>query len=410
MVKAAVKIVLIFFFIPCNIAWSQSFADFLSRVQSLPDSLKYFVVDSFMNSVPEFPYTEQDSLVHFLYRGNASTINIPGDANYWNAAAFPMTRISGTDLWYRSEIFPPDARLDYKFLLNGSLWILDPLNPKKVAGGYGPNSELRMPLYEPPPEIQYYSGISHGSIYDTLFYSQIMGNSRTIRIYLPPEYSTERDSFPLVLFHDGSDYLSAGSARNILDYLISRGRIKPVIGLFVPPVNRTEEYAGDLKDEFSRFIVQEVLVWVDGKFRTHRNPAGRVTLGASNGGNIALWLGLHYPEVFSGVAGQSSNVEESISTALASGPLLNLTFYLDVGTFDIPILQNRVHSLVNILKQHGYTLDYRIYHEGHSWGNWRAHLDDALEMFFPGTNTSIRGAIESRPAFVLGPANPNPFN
>ena len=23
------------------------------------------------------------------------------------------------------------------------------------------------------------------------------------------------------------------------------------------------------------------------------------------------------------------------------------------------------------------------WHEGHSWGSWRAHLDDALEFFFP---------------------------
>jgi enterochelin esterase-like enzyme len=384
MIKIAFNTFLIFLSISFNIAQSQSFADFLSRVKSLPDSQKYSVVDSFMNAVPGFPFTEQDSLAHFLYRGNATTINVPGDANYWNAAALPMTRISGTDLWYRSEIYPPDARLDYKFLLNGILWILDPLNPKQVAGGYGPNSELQMPLYEPPREIRYYSGIPHGSIHDTLFYSQILGNSRTINIYLPPDYSTRSDSFPLVLFHDGLDYLSLGSARNILDYLISQGRIQPIIGLFVPPVNRTEEYAGNLKDEFSRFIVQEVLVWVDETFRTRRSPAARATLGSSNGGNIALWLGLHYPEVFSKIAGQSSNVEESISTALAFNPPLNLMFYLDIGTYDIPLLQNRVQNLVTILNQRGYAFDYRIYHEGHSWGNWRAHLDNALEMFFSG--------------------------
>jgi enterochelin esterase-like enzyme len=149
-------------------------------------------------------------------------------------------------------------------------------------------------------------------------------------------------------------------------------------------VNRTEEYAGNLKDEFSRFIVQEVLVWVDETFRTRRSPAARATLGSSNGGNIALWLGLHYPEVFSKIAGQSSNVEESISTALAFNPPLNLMFYLDIGTYDIPLLQNRVQNLVTILNQRGYAFDYRIYHEGHSWGNWRAHLDNALEMFFSG--------------------------
>ncbi len=399
-----------FFFCFIQTSQAQTFADFLNRVWSLPDSQKYSAVDSFMNAVPAFPFTEQDSLAHFLFRGNANGINVPGDANYWNTGAFPMTRISGTDLWYHSEIFEPDARLDYKFLLNGNSWILDPLNPQQVSGGYGPNSELQMPFYVPPPEIHYYPGIPHGRLQDTLFYSSIMGNSRTIRIYLPPDYSTRPDSFPVILFHDGLEYLSLASVQNILDFLISQQRIKPVIGVFVPPVNRTEEYAGSLKNAFSRFIVEEVLVWVDGKFRTRKNAEARATLGASNGGNIALWLGLHYPQVFSKIAGQSSNVEDSIADGFSDGPQLNLRFYLDVGTYDISLILNRVKNLETILNNRGYNYTCRIYHEGHSWGNWRAHVDNAMEMFFPGIASSIQERKAGSRTFIMTPAYPNPFN
>jgi enterochelin esterase family protein len=363
-----------------------------------------------MNAVPAFPYLEQDTLAHFLFRGNASTITVPGDANQWNPGAFPMTLLSGTNLWYRTETFEPDARLDYKFVLNGSNWILDPLNPQQVSGGYGPNSELRMPQYIPALEIQYYSNISHGALTDTSFYSTNLGNSRTVSVYLPPSFFYSSDSFPVMLFHDGLEYISLGNARNIFDYLIAQERIVPTVGVFVPPVNRTEEYAGNLQNQFSQFIVNEVMPWVDRKFRTRRDPVFRATLGASNGGNIALWLGLNYPQTFGRVAAQSSNVQSSISSGFQNGPLLDIQFYLDIGTYDIPGLIPLVDNLAQILQNRGYTYQYRVYHEGHSWGNWRAHVDNALEMFFPGNSLAIDPSEQMISQFSLSPNYPNPFN
>lgn len=404
------KTLLLFVLILTVSLTAQTFNDFLARVNSAPDSLKMSIVDSFMNAVPAFPYLEQDTLAHFLFRGNASTITVPGDANQWNPGASPMTIISGTNLWYRTGIFEPDARLDYKFVLNGSNWILDPLNPWQVSGGYGPNSELRMPQYIPAPEIQYYSNISHGALSDTSFYSTNLGNSRTISVYLPPSFFYSSDSFPVILFHDGQEYLNLASARNIFDYLIAQERIVPTVGVFVPPVNRTEEYAGSLQNQFSQFIVNEVMPWVDRKFRTRRDPAFRSTLGTSNGGNIALWLGLNYPQTFGRVAAQSSNVQNSISSGFQNGPLLNTQLYLDIGTYDIPMLIPLVNNLAQILQNRGYIYQYRIYHEGHSWGSWRAHLDNALEMFFPGISLSIDQSKQMISQFSLSPNYPNPFN
>lgn len=392
------------------LSFAQTFTDFLGRVNSAPDSLKMSIVDSFMNAVPAFPYLEQDTLAHFLFRGNASTITIPGDANQWNANAFSMTKIAGTNLWYYSAIFEPDARLDYKFVLNNNNWILDPLNPFQVAGGYGPNSELRMPHYIPAPEIQYYANISHGALTDTNFYSIHLGNSRTISVYLPPSFFYTSDSFPVILFHDGLEYLSLANAKNIFDYLIALERIVPTVGVFVPPVNRTEEYAGNLMPQFSQFIVNEVMPWVDRKFRTRRDPAYRATLGASNGGNIALWLGLNYPQTFSRIAAQSSNVLSSISNGFQNGPQLSTWFYLDIGTYDIPQLIPLVNNLVQILNNRGYVYQYRVYHEGHSWGNWRAHVDNALEMFFPGNSLNIKYQKTNFPQLALSANYPNPFN
>jgi len=389
---------------------AQTFLNFLNRVNTAPDSLKLTIVDSFMNAVPAFPYLEQDTLAHFLFRGNASQITIPGDANGWDPNAFPMQLVSGTNLWYRTEVFEADARLDYKFVLSGNNWILDPLNPRTVSGGYGPNSELRMPDYIPAPEIEYYPNIDHGTIEDTMFYSTNLSNSRLVRVYLPPQYTTTGDSFPVILFHDGSDFLTLGFAKNVIDYLIWHQRIEPIIALFVPPVDRTQEYAGNLKTPFTNFIVQEVFPWLDGKYRTRTDPDSRATLGSSNGGNISLWLGLQHPEFFGNIAAQSSNVQDTIANGFQNGPFLNLKFYLDIGTYDISILIPLVQNFEQILQNRGYPYQYQVYHEGHSWGNWRAHIDNALEMFFPGTATGISQVQQIPDEFTINQNFPNPFN
>ena len=35
-----------------------------------------------------------------------------------------------------------------------------------------------------------------------------------------------------------------------------------------------------------------------------------------------------------------------------------------------------------ILARKGYDLKYQEFNEGHSWGNWRAHIDDMLDFFW----------------------------
>ncbi len=397
-------------FLCTGFAFGQTFQDFINRVNAAPEAQRSAIVDSFMSAVPSFPFIEQNTNTHFIYRGSANSITVPGDANGWTATAFPMTRLSTTDLWYRTQAFESDARLDYKFVLDGTNWILDPRNPYTVSGGFGPNSELRMPSYIPAPEIQYYPALPHGTLRDTTFYSVNLGNFRTVRIYTPPNYETSTDSFPVILFHDGLEYVTLAQANNVIDYLISQNRIRPIIAVFVPPVNRTAEYAGNQMPQFSSFIVGELMPSVDARYRTRRDPASRATLGASNGGNIALWLGLNYSNVFGNVAAQSSNIISSISSGFQNNPRLNLKLYLDLGAYDIAQLIPLVRNFIPILQSKGYNYRFIEYNEGHSWGNWRAHVDNGLEMFFPATPTSIQEVKNKPQRFGLPQNYPNPFN
>jgi hypothetical protein len=78
-----------------------------------------------MNAAGRFPFVEFDTLCHFIYRGSANSLNVPGAANNWSARAFPMIHICATDFQCCLVFFESHAQLDYKFVVNGSNWILD---------------------------------------------------------------------------------------------------------------------------------------------------------------------------------------------------------------------------------------------------------------------------------------------
>lgn len=380
MQKQSIFIILLIF--SMSLSSAQTFEDFLNRVNESPVDQKTAIVDSFMTAVPSFPFIENDTLTHFIYRNTANSVSIAGDATGWDPQLV-MEQLEDTNFWYHTTVYEADARLDYKYVINGINWILDPRNPHQVPSGFGSNSELRLPAWEYPLEINDYPEIPHGTIEDTLFYSQFLGNTRQIKIYLPPAYFVTEIDYPAILFHDGLEYISLAQTDNVFDYLIHNHQMQPCVGIFVPPIDRTREYAGDLQDEFTQFITDELLPWMDSRYRVLEDPSAHLTLGASNGGNIALWLAVSHPEIFGYVAAQSSNVQSSISNALQNGPLLDLDFYLDIGSYDIGILIPLVQNLEQVLADRGYPYEYYWFHEGHSWGNWRSHMDLAFMRFAP---------------------------
>ncbi len=388
---------------------AQWFTAFLQKLDQAEPGRREALVDSFLARWPQTPLTEKNQ-AHFLYRGAATRVHIAGDMNNWSADALSMSPAGATTLWYVTQALENDARLDYKFVLNGSSWILDPRNPFTCAGGFGANSELRMPAYVPPPEVAYDPAIAHGVLFDTTFASAIMGYSRRLRVYTPPGYEKEHRHYPLLLVHDGLDYLNLGQMQLVLDNLIAQKKITPLIAAFLPAVRREEEYAGYLQDSFGRFISRELLPFLDTRFRTLTDARLRATMGASNGGNISVYLGYAFPDQFGNVIAQSSYVQPGLQQAFQTQAKKELRFYLDIGTYDIPLLIPMVRNLKETLQSKGYRYLYGEYHEGHSWGNWKAHIDDALIFIFSGDETGVAKAPARPLEPVLLVSYPNPFN
>lgn len=334
-----------------------------------------------------FPVVEEEN-VTFVYLGKVrNKIFVAGDMNNYSLAADYMEKIDGTNLYYKRMKFPLDARIQYAYIKNGEM-TLDPLNKKQCYGGLGPFSELQMPEYKPPNEIDYDPKAPHGKIQAFRFHSEIMDNNRIIHVYLPPGYNPS-ETYPVIYAQDGSDYLRFGFFDNVLDNLIKEELITKVLAVFIDPTDRLSEY--DLNDNYTDFLLRELVPYIDARYSTIRNPSKRLVMGASFGGLISTYAAFKHPEVFGKAASQSgylSRKNDRIIHELGKSSKKKIEFYLDCGTYETNVglmFGNFIEGnrrMRKTLQKKGYKLVYQEFHEGHNWGNWRSRITSILENFF----------------------------
>ena len=425
----------LFFFFSCNFVLAQDISDFIKRVEAAEQSQKPALIDSFLQVHETFPVFDNDTTSYVFYRGAVNKVSIASDLNFWDSEATLLNRLSGTDFYYDKMVLDAQARIDYKLVENGTNWILDPLNPNTAPSGYGDNSEIAMPAYPDQPELRYYEEIPKGSVSQTIVRSPYRGRRR-LRIYTPSGYDNSSEAYQVAVFNDGFEYLDLAKAANILDYLIHHQIINPIIGVFVPPVDRTEEYTDfDVNRtsataiDYLNFLDKNLMPYVDENYRTLRTASDRAILGPSHGGNISLLAGAYLPEQFGNIGAVSPTVvfnmeqvygnfrcQDSVAIALIDvgcdpdGPKQS-KFHIDYGVYEWPANIDRIHDFKRLLDRNGYNTMLATYPEGHSWGNWSGHLEHVLVEFFPYNEGTSSDAVEAVPkTIVLGSNYPNPFN
>ena len=149
-IRSSKTVTVIFFMLISQIIVAGNFVKIINYVNRLPLNERQPKIDSLMNVNSILPLIENDTEVFFIYKGEVMNPKIAGDFTGW-APSLSFTSVAGTDFFYYSTHFQSNARVEYKFVVNGN-WILDPKNPKTFKGGMGINSELRMPGYTIPPE------------------------------------------------------------------------------------------------------------------------------------------------------------------------------------------------------------------------------------------------------------------
>jgi enterochelin esterase family protein len=242
--------------------------------------------------------------------------------------------------------------------------------------------------------------------------SKILRNERDIWVYKPPAYSDAAEPYPLLIF--GASYINQIRLPAILNNLIARRRVPPVVAIFVgfrrsgPGQNLQDEEAGGEKP-FSDFIATELLPWVRERVHVTTDPRRGVIGGASAGGHSAACVALDHPEAIGNVIAQSGAFwrgightaaywgnpahdegREGFARAVASRPAASATvpvrFYLTIGRLEnsiafndglISMLQASRH-VRDGLQAKGYDVTLRETNGGHDPYNWEAALPDAL--------------------------------
>jgi enterochelin esterase-like enzyme len=334
-----------------------------------------------------FPCVVGDS-VAFLFRGEASTLTFTGDFDGWNPSPPRAERLPGTELWLQEEVFPRDARLDYKIVRDGSAWFLDPENPRVQRSGFGDNSELRMPDYHPSPWVERRDGVAAGSLTPGSLASEALGYTVDYQIYTPAGYA-ELDRLPVIYVTDGHEYADPlmGSMVEVLDNLIAAGELRPLLAVFIDPrVDgqnlRAEQYV--LNPDFVNFVAGELVPLVDRDWATSTDRADRGILGTSLGGLNSAWFALEAEDTFGRVAIQSPAFQAgggAIISLYEAAPRLDVDIFMSWGTFfDAGPATEQFRA---VLDAKGYDYAHVVVNEGHSWGHWRALLDDLLLTFWP---------------------------
>lgn len=373
----------------------EDFKQTLFAIAGLPDDTEREIrlealLDS-MVSNNQVPFAINDSVI-FIYQGNASQVKWVGDFNGWNAnAGYSGKQVSGTNVWIAEKSFPPDARLDYKIVVNNSTWILDPLNRFIQYSGFGPNSELRMPAWQYPQETIRNAAVLGGNVSDNYrISSEYLGYDVQYKIYTPKLYAN-LSNLPVIYVTDGHEYADAqlGSMVITLDNLIAQSVIPPVIAVFIDPRNpdnigsnrRMTEYTGNLN--FANFIGEELVTEIDANYKTSANPSDRIILGTSLGGLNSAFIALEKPSVFGNIAMHSPalwyNNQSVLNRYNSADNISNLKFYISTGT--INDTEEEASELKSILVAKEIDHYYIAVNEGHSWGNWRARIKDVLVYF-----------------------------
>jgi enterochelin esterase family protein len=338
------------------------------------------------------------SSVTFVFRGVVDSVHL----QHWIfglPSSQPFLRIEGTDLWYLTIELPEKSRFEYKLEIsaNGkSSLVNDPLNPFLARDPYALNSVAHGAGYEVPDWTLPDPDTRPGSLEEMRFDSRALGGERRVIVYLPARFRRTR-RYPLLIVHDGPDYLNYAGMKTVLDNLIHRVEVAPMIVALSQPVSRLVEYAN--QRAHARFVTEELMPALEARFPLAPEPSSRGLMGASFGAVASLSTAWHYPGRYGRLLLQSGSFAFTDIGRHKRGPEFDPVvefvnafrdnpgkpterIFVSCGMYESLIYENR--SLVPLLQTTGMEVRYVEARDGHTWENWRDRMREGLSWLFPG--------------------------
>lgn len=225
---------------------------------------------------------------------------------------------------------------------------------------------------------------SKGRILNRIVPTDVIGESISIKVYLPPCYSGNISTrYPVLYMLHGQTSLDDQWMRlgllTKMDELLAQDALQPFI-IILP--NEIKSNLDPTTSTYGENIVDKVIPFVDDSFRTCRERSCRAIGGLSRGGNWSVHLGFTNPELFTAVGAHSSPLFYGEITriyhffynedALNSLPV----FYIDVGDNDE--VYDDVMLFFNTLQRFNVQREFNIFIGKHDESYWSSHTQDYL--------------------------------
>ena len=259
---------------------------------------------------------------------------------------------------------------------------------------------------------------AQSKVFDNLtMKSEILNMERNYAVYLPPDYETSSRSYPvLYLLHglgdDQTGWIQFGEVKKIADDSILNGNATPMI-IIMPDADTGVIGYFNIPSRnwmYEDFFFEELMPYVESKYRIKSNKRFRAISGLSMGGGGTITYALHRPDLFSAAVPLSAStgsldIDKSIQRLNSFGfkynrdevrsllksnhpleliddiPLNKLNsvrWFIDCGDDDYLYEDN---SLLHIaFSDRGINHEYRVRDGAHNWTYWRGSLPKVLEF------------------------------
>ncbi|GGB40390.1 esterase family protein [Virgibacillus dakarensis] len=235
-----------------------------------------------------------------------------------------------------------------------------------------------------------------GTMIERKIFSRYLDEEMTLKIYQPENFS------PLYKYHicimqDGNDYFQLGRVATLSDRLHESQEITDTIFVgihYKDKFDRKEKYhpSGKQHQSYMKFLVQEVVPYLDDLLPTYHMGQSRTLMGDSLAGTLALMTAITYPNTFSNVIMQSPYVDETVMNAVKNAKdIFSLDIYHTIGIGETEVdttdgskqdflTPNR--ELNRLLAEKGISYLYYELDGPHTWKPWQKDLKRALVSMF----------------------------
>ena len=231
-------------------------------------------------------------------------------------------------------------------------------------------------------------GVPKGKITSYTWASKIYGDSRTYKIYVPAQYDKSKPA-PLMVFQDGSKFISNYDTPIIFDNLIHKKELPPIIVLFIDPGSKRATEYDSPGDRYVGMLVNEVIPEVNKLYPLVNDPSGWAIGGHSSGGSCAFTAAWERPDKFSRVMsfiGSFYIVKggNKYPQAIRSSPPKPIRVFLQDGSNDLNGWPEGNKAVAAALKEKDYHYRFVFGDAGHDGRHGNEIFPETLRWLWRG--------------------------